>query len=134
VHDHGMIYDFGLSFKHYGFTYPPFAAMVMLPMAVLSLPATIVIPPAASVVAAVVLIALVVTPSARRAGLPIWYAVSLACVLAIALDPVRETLTVGQVNLLLAALVAVDVLVGVAGGRRWAGVGVGLATAVKLTP
>jgi alpha-1,2-mannosyltransferase len=86
------------------------------------------------VVAAVLLITLVVTPAARRAGLPIWYAVSLACVLAIALDPVRETFTFGQVNLLLAALVAVDVLVGVAGGRRWAGVGVGLATAVKLTP
>ena len=40
VHDHGMIYDFGLSVSHYGFTYPPFAAMVMLPMAVLNLPAT----------------------------------------------------------------------------------------------
>jgi alpha-1,2-mannosyltransferase len=134
VHEHGKIYDFGLSFKHYGFTYPPFAAMVMLPMAVLSLPVTIVIATAASVVAAVILLALVVTPAARRAGLPIWYAVSLACVLAIALDPVRETFTFGQVNLLLAGLVAVDVLVGVAGGRRWAGIGTGLATAVKLTP
>jgi alpha-1,2-mannosyltransferase len=31
-------------------------------------------------------------------------------------------------------LVALDLLVGVAGGRRWAGVGIGLATAIKLTP
>src|SRR5262245_35464329 len=134
VHDGGMIYDFGISFKHYGFTYPPFAAMVMLPMALLSLPVTIVIATAASVLAAVLLVALVVTPAARRAGFPLWYAVSLACVLAIALDPVRETVTFGQVNLLLAALVAVDLLIGVAGGRRWAGIGTGLATAVKLTP
>jgi alpha-1,2-mannosyltransferase len=134
AHDGGMIYDFGLSVSHYGFTYPPFAALTMLPMAVLSLPVTIVVATAASVVAAVLLLWLVVTPAARRAGSPIWYATAVAGALAIALDPVRETFTFGQVNLLLAALVAVDLLVGVAGGRRWAGIGTGLATAVKLTP
>src|SRR5258706_8025134 len=34
VHQGGSIYDFVLPFSTYGFTYPPFAALVMLPMAV----------------------------------------------------------------------------------------------------
>src|SRR6185436_17187894 len=57
-----------------------------------------------------------------------------ACCLALAFEPVRETITFGQVNTLLLTLVAGDMLFGVARGRRWAGVGTGMATAVKLTP
>jgi alpha-1,2-mannosyltransferase len=56
----------------------------------------------------------------------------LLVVVATALDPVRTTLYLGQINLLLLALVVGDVL-----GRpesRWRGVGVGIAAAVKLTP
>src|SRR5258706_9997405 len=34
VHDGGSIYDFVKPFSTYGFTYPPFAALVMLPMAI----------------------------------------------------------------------------------------------------
>src|SRR5262245_53578400 len=79
VHDGGMIYDFGLSTSYYGFTYPPFAALAMLPMAALSLPVTIVVATAASMVAAVILLRWVVTPAARRAGWSIWYATAVAC-------------------------------------------------------
>jgi alpha-1,2-mannosyltransferase len=32
VHDGGSIYDFVLPFSTYGFTYPPFAALLMLPI------------------------------------------------------------------------------------------------------
>ena len=34
VHDGGSLYDYLLPRSTYGFTYPPFAALVMLPMAV----------------------------------------------------------------------------------------------------
>ena len=50
-----------------------------------------------------------------------------------AIEPVRESLGYGQVNLLLFALVMAD-LVALRKGWRWAGVGIGLATAIKLTP
>jgi alpha-1,2-mannosyltransferase len=134
VHEHGMIYDFGLSSSHYGFTYPPFAALLMLPMAVLGQQATIVVATTVSALATVAVLVALVAPTARRHGWKIWYAVAVAGAFAVALDPVRETFAFGQVNLLLVALVAGDLLLGVARGRRWAGVGIGLATAVKLTP
>jgi alpha-1,2-mannosyltransferase len=54
------------------------------------------------------------------------------CALALFLEPVRHTFALGQVNLVLLAVVLVD-LRRVAQGKS-AGVGIGLATAVKLTP
>ena len=49
----------------------------------------------------------------------------------LALDPVRETLMFGQVNLLLMALITYDLLV-LRG--RWSGFLVGIAAGIKLTP
>ena len=60
-----------------------------------------------------------------------WSAVGLVA-LAGWLDPVRTTLYLGQINIVVLALVLGDVL-----GRpdsRWRGVGIGLAAALKLTP
>jgi alpha-1,2-mannosyltransferase len=51
---------------------------------------------------------------------------------ALLLEPVRSTLTYGQINALLMALVAVDCLTR---APRWPrGIGVGIAAALKLTP
>src|SRR5207342_2682077 len=49
------------------------------------------------------------------------------------LEPVRSTIALGQVGLLLLAVVVVDLLP-LQGPRRWSGVGVGLAAGIKLTP
>ncbi|MEJ2857646.1 MULTISPECIES: glycosyltransferase 87 family protein [unclassified Saccharothrix] len=59
-------------------------------------------------------------------GLPV-----AAGVFAVALwlEPVQSSLTYGQVNVVLMALVLLDFR-----GHRWQGVGIGLAAAVKLTP
>ncbi|HEU4348347.1 MAG TPA: glycosyltransferase 87 family protein, partial [Actinoplanes sp.] len=73
-------------------------------------------------------------PAIRRAGWTPWFAGGVAVALALCFEPVRETFSFGQVNTLLLALVAADLLFGVARGRRWAGVAIGLATAIKLTP
>jgi alpha-1,2-mannosyltransferase len=54
-------------------------------------------------------------------------------VLFAALEPVRDTFSFGQVNLLLMVLVYADLPL-LSRGSRLAGVGIGLATAVKLTP
>jgi alpha-1,2-mannosyltransferase len=107
------------------FVYPPFAAVLFAPLALLPLGVL----KALWTTAGVALLALVVHRCAPRAG---WPAVALAAVAATALDPVRTTLYLGQINIVLLALVACDLL-----GRpegRLRGVGVGLAAAVKLTP
>ena len=59
--------------------------------------------------------------------------------LALATEPVQQTLGLGQVNLLLMLLVVADLLTGgalVPGGRTrwWHGFGIGIAAGVKLTP
>ncbi|MEH1168652.1 glycosyltransferase 87 family protein [Micromonospora sp. CPCC 205539] len=134
VHDGGEIYDYLKPGTQYGFTYPPFAALVMLPMAYLPWSAAIVVSVLASVVTTTVLIWWLVDPIARRAGWTRWFALAVALCLAAAFEPMRETINFGQVNTLLLFLVAVDLLRLVPAGNRWAGVGIGLATAIKLTP
>ncbi|MEU8389721.1 glycosyltransferase 87 family protein [Micromonospora sp. NPDC048843] len=134
VHDGGEIYDYLKPGTQYGFTYPPFAALVMLPMAYLPWTAAIVVSVLASVATTTVLIWWLVDPIARRAGWTRWFALAVALCLAAAFEPMRETVNFGQVNTLLLFLVAVDLLRLLPAGNRWAGVGIGLATAIKLTP
>jgi hypothetical protein len=107
----------------------------------------------ASIGALAVVLAGLLRPIVDRLGQPRWFAVALATPLAVAVEPVRETLGYGQVNLLLFALIVAD-LIGLRWRSRrgtrydptdgplrrfvlsgaWAGAGIGLATAVKLTP
>ncbi|TDB78611.1 glycosyltransferase 87 family protein [Micromonospora sp. KC721] len=134
VHDHGEIYDYLKPGTQYGFTYPPFAALVMLPMAYLPWMAAIVMSVAASVLVSTVLIWWLLNPVARRAGWTRWFALAVALCLAAAYEPMRETVNFGQVNMLLLFLVGVDLLRLLPAGNRWAGVAIGLATAIKLTP
>ncbi|WP_213451103.1 glycosyltransferase 87 family protein [Rhizomonospora bruguierae] len=140
-----------------GFTYPPFAAVVMAPMALLPTTAAAWTNVVLGLVALAAVLAVLLVPVADRYGWPRWFTVALAVPLAAALEPGRETLGYGQVNLLLFALVFADLLAlrrraraagapaRPAGSRpsalralwysgAWAGVGVGLASAVKLTP
>ncbi|MGW4463392.1 glycosyltransferase 87 family protein [Micromonospora sp. NPDC004704] len=158
----GEIYDWLKPNSKYGFTYPPFAALVMLPLAYLPFTVSMVLSVSATVVVSVLLLWWLVDPIARRVGWTRWFALAVAALLAAAFEPMRETVDFGQVNMLLLVLVAADLLWLVrpgyaapgqvvpgsflpgrapAGGlrtssryKRWAGVGIGLATAIKLTP
>ncbi|WFE39002.1 glycosyltransferase 87 family protein [Micromonospora sp. WMMD998] len=132
--DGGEIYDFLKAGTQYGFTYPPFAALVMLPMAYLPWGAAIVVSVAATVAVSAVVIWWLLDPVARRSGWTRWFALAVALCLAAAYEPMRETVNFGQVNMLLLFLVAVDLLRLLPAGNRWAGVGIGVATAIKLTP
>ncbi|PZG19262.1 hypothetical protein C1I95_12000 [Micromonospora craterilacus] len=134
AHDGGELYDYLRPATQYGFTYPPFAALVMLPMAYLSWHAAVVASVAAGVVTSAVLIWWLLDSVSRRAGWTRWFAFAVAFCLAAAFEPMRETINFGQVNTLLLFLVAVDLLRLLPGGSRWAGIGIGLATAIKLTP
>lgn len=104
------------------FTYPPFAALVMVPLAVL--PATL----AELVLPLLSALALVVVW--HRCGLATRWLLLVAPASAV-LEPVWMTQHFGQVNLLLLALVLAD-LVGPT--SRWRGVLTGIAAGLKLTP
>ncbi len=116
----GDLYDYLRPGTAYGFTYPPFAAVLMIPLAPLPWHAAIALSIMLNVVAGGLVIRWLV------GGGRTWLVVALLCVF---LAPVRDTVSFGQVNLVLLALVWWDLR----RGPR-AGVGIGLATAVKLTP
>lgn len=127
------LYDFRYHGSAYGFTYPPFAAVVMAPMAVFPLPAVLA---GHTLLNGAVLVGLarwLVVPPARRHGWPLPVTWIAAVPLLFLLEPVRETIGYGQVNLLLLALVLAD-CAALGRGSRWAGVGIGLAAAMKVTP
>jgi alpha-1,2-mannosyltransferase len=110
-------------------TYPPFAALVFVPAALVSLGAV----KAASVVVNLVLVGVVARQSLRLAGGQVTVAATLALA-AVALwsEPVTRTLFYGQVNLALLALVLWDVTL--PQQSRLRGIGIGLAAALKVTP
>jgi len=114
-----------------GFTYPPFAALLMQPLAVVAMPVAVAGWTAASVVVLVAIIRLTlrwIGPPARQ-GL-MWTAGGL--VGALPIFAVTGHLQVGQVGLLLTWLVLVDLVAG--RGGRWHGLGIGVAAGIKLTP
>jgi alpha-1,2-mannosyltransferase len=133
--DGGSLYGYSVPDTPYGFTYPPFAALVMLPLAFVSWPVAIGLAAVVTIACTAVVLYLLVTPVARRqVWTPEWFAVALAVVLAPIVEPYLETLLFGQINMLLVALVTIDILVLLRRNSRFAGVGIGLAAAIKLTP
>jgi alpha-1,2-mannosyltransferase len=115
------------------FTYPPFAAIVMVPLAVLPYQVAFAVLTAISVPALAIALRIVlgrVWPawSDRR----VWIVATMITAAAPQLFwPVTRTLTSGQVNLILMALVTIDLL-RPGGGRR--GMLLGIATGLKVTP
>jgi alpha-1,2-mannosyltransferase len=134
VHDGGEIYDFVRRNSTYGFTYPTFGALTMLPMALVSWPIAVVIGSVMTVVVTVWFLRVLLEPMIRRRRWVPWFAVAIALCLTAVYEPMRETFLFGQVNMLLVGLVAGDLLYLMARRSRWGGVGIGLATAIKLTP
>lgn len=115
------------------FTYPPFAALALTPLTWGSdRAAQVLLVAATPLCAAATLWALVRRLGAARdtaAGAAPW----LALAAVVALEPVPKTMEYGQVNAVLMALVALDLLA-VPGRSRLRGALSGLAAALKLTP
>ncbi|WP_228822043.1 MULTISPECIES: glycosyltransferase 87 family protein [Nocardia] len=116
------------------FIYPPFAALVLAPFALLPWDIaafSFFVTSTAALALTLYLVARRVWPgeTERRTAL---FATACALPLAMLLEPTRSTLDFGQVNLLLMALVAADCLTEKPKWRR--GMLIGLAAAIKLTP
>ncbi|MET1071052.1 MAG: glycosyltransferase 87 family protein [Umezawaea sp.] len=113
------------------FTYPPIAVVLFSPLAAVPLTVAIFIVALLNLVALTALCLIAATRVCGRGPLAIRYGLG-AAVVASFFDPVRETLSFGQINLLLAVLVLLDCLL--ARTRLPRGALIGLAAAVKLTP
>lgn len=117
-----------------GFTYPPFAALFLRPLGYLPLGGAQAVFCTFSVLTLIVTLWVLMRPVAARLGYPTWYAVAFVAPFVSWLEPVRETYTFGQINFILTMLVVLDLLVLVPRRSRFAGVLIGLAAAIKLTP
>ncbi|HZZ45985.1 MAG TPA: glycosyltransferase 87 family protein [Pseudonocardia sp.] len=115
------------------YIYPPFAAILMVPLAALPWHVAVVAMFAVSMASLACVIYLVVRrlwPSLTRSGA--LAVTSIVLVPTPMLEPISQTFSFGQINLELMALVALDCLVR---RPRWPrGVLVGIAMAIKLTP
>lgn len=106
-----------------GFTYPPFAAIVMAPLAIGEEFGRLLM----TLLSATSL--LVIGWATMRHSLAAGAALAFAGLL---FEPVRSTFGLGQINLILMALLLVDLLGHLP--RRYRGILVGVATGIKLTP
>ena len=112
----------------FGFTYPPFAALLFAPVALLPLS----LGGAAFTVAAVAAAVATVRIVLKAEGRPEWGETLLLSCGLLVLYPVFREYASGQIDLVLVLAVVVDVLL--LPRTRYAGVLVGVAAAVKLTP
>ncbi|WHT17364.1 glycosyltransferase 87 family protein [Crossiella sp. CA-258035] len=113
------------------FTYPPLAAVLFAPVGLLPFWVSAVL------FAVLSLLALFGTGAmvGRRLGLErraAWYVASVIGLACVVLEPIRETLMFGQVNLILMVMIAADCLLKKTPWPR--GMMIGLAAAIKLTP
>ena len=112
------------------FTYPPFAALLFSACAGARADAMNIALTAGSLVALTVLCGQALAAAGIRRRPEIVFAVSA---LALQIWPVAYTLHLGEVNLILAALIGTDLL-RPRDGAWWQGIGTGLAAGIKLTP
>jgi len=129
----GDLYDYRYLDTAYGFTYPPFAALVFSPLLATSWPVAVAAALLLNVAAVVLLLRWYLVPILRRNDWPVWRPCAFAFLAILVFEPARDTFSYGQVNLGLLVLASAD-LRALRTGGRWAGVGIGVATAIKLTP
>lgn len=110
-------------------TYPPFAALLFT---ALTLPGTTALRVLTELTNLGLLLALTHLSVRLVDGRPRAAVTLTAAALCVWCEPVWQTLRNGQVNLLVAVLVLWDLTR--PAGHRWAGLGTGLATGIKLTP
>ncbi|WP_117209938.1 glycosyltransferase 87 family protein [Allorhizocola rhizosphaerae] len=110
------------------FTYPPFAALLLFPFSFLKLGVTAALFTLGTIVAAGVTTFWIF----RALGMERWWLYAVPLVLV--LESMREGISFGQINMLLIILIVYDFLILGAKGSKWTGVGIGLATALKLFP
>lgn len=118
-------------YEDWAFTYPPFAALTMLPMAWLSEWGAHLGMSIANIICLLLLVALSLRALNFRRDGRFWLTAVAFSVAVSVVEPVQKTIWNGQINLVLAVLILGCLTLPLG---RWRGVGVGLAAGIKLTP
>jgi alpha-1,2-mannosyltransferase len=114
------------------FDYPPFAALCFLPLAGLGPLAILVFGLVVNVFCIGYVVRRMLVVAGVTSSAALWGLTALLVAPILWLEPVRLSLALGQINLVVMALVIADVLSPAT--RKWAGIGVGIAAGIKLTP
>ncbi|MEU0544229.1 glycosyltransferase 87 family protein, partial [Nocardia sp. NPDC005978] len=114
------------------FTYTPFAAITFVPLALFGLTATKVIWWLAIMAALIALVARCLLVLRFERTPRTWLFATLLALLCTALEPVRSTIWLGQINVFLVLLIVWDLTRPASARTR--GMGVGIAAGIKLTP
>src|SRR4051794_9752833 len=126
------LYRFASADVHLPFTYPPFAGLLCPWLAWLPPLADVLIWTAAEMATIVWLTSVGFRPLLQRATIGRPYLLAALAAAVTWLNPVRDVIKFGQVDLFLMAMVVADLT---SKGGRWPrGLLIGLATAIKLTP
>jgi alpha-1,2-mannosyltransferase len=112
----------------YPFSYPPFAALLFAPLA--SLPGWLAAATWTGASAGCLAAAVAIVRQALGHPCSGTF-VAVACALAVTLEPVWQNYVFGQINLILMLAILIDVI---RPDRRLAGIALGIAAGVKLTP
>jgi hypothetical protein len=141
VRNGGDLYAMRATYADLPNTYPPFAALLFMPLTLLDVADMRTLGTAGNLVLLVAVVhlslRLIGRPSrtarpSLRSGLPLPAATLLISSVLVWCEPLWTTLRYGQINLLLTALVLWDL--SRRDGHRFAGVGIGVAAGIKLTP
>ena len=124
----GPIYGTAFGAASLPFTYPPFAALLFAPVSVVPFGGWQVL----LFVTGLVSLVLAVRGALQLAGRVVPSVLVATCAAALWLEPVVMTFFFGQLNLVLLAVVMVDL--SRSDSARWKGVGIGIAAGIKLTP
>ncbi len=114
------------------FDYPPFAALCFLPLIGLSQPAILTLAFLVNIVCVGYIVRRMLSAAGITTATGLWGLTALLMAPIIWLEPVRLSLQLGQINVLVMTIVLADVLS--QPSRRWTGIGIGIAAGIKLTP
>lgn len=114
------------------FVYPPFATLVLAPLGWATFDVAKWVLLALSIAALAVIAWRILRLAGIRADIRLAVLSAALAVVVIDIEPVQATLWWGQINVLLMAMVLLDLVRPNLG--RWQGIGLGLAAGIKLTP
>ncbi|MGE2717904.1 glycosyltransferase 87 family protein [Mycolicibacterium litorale] len=132
VWDGQDLYSVGLTGDQHTmlFAYTPFAALCFLPLIGLSQSSILILGLLVNVACVGYLVRRMLTAAGVTTGL--WALTALLMAPILWLEPIRLSLQLGQINVLIMALVVADLLT--QPSRKWTGIGIGIAAGIKLTP
>ncbi|MET0701880.1 MAG: glycosyltransferase 87 family protein [Mycobacterium sp.] len=114
------------------FDYTPFSALLFLPLSGLGQPAVLTVGLLVNVLCVGYLVRRMLVVAGVRTTAGLWGLTALLVAPIIWLEPIRLSLQLGQINIVVMTIVIADVLSPTT--RKWAGIGIGIAAGIKLTP